>query len=146
MIELMMYMGIGFLFGGLVGLAVLPLVHGRAVRLTTRRLESALPQSIAEIDADKDLLRADFAMSIRRLEVNLEQVKNKAARQLVELGKKSDVINRLKIQRDALKVEVISLRAQVEAGKERRTAGRRVASEGDFVSYMRQWIPHRIHH
>src|SRR6266581_6655650 len=103
MIELIMYFAIGFLVAGLTVLAVVPLVHGRAVRLTTRRLEAALPASMAEVRADKDLLRADFAMSTRRLEIKIEQLTTNSASQLAELGRKSDSINRLKIERDALR-------------------------------------------
>jgi len=33
MIEPIMYFGIGFLVAALIGLVVIPLVHGRAVRL-----------------------------------------------------------------------------------------------------------------
>ena len=36
MIESVMYIGIGFLIAGLLVIGVLPLVHGRAVRLTGR--------------------------------------------------------------------------------------------------------------
>ena len=43
MIESSMYFGIGLLFGALIGLVLIPLVHARAVRLTTRRLEAVLP-------------------------------------------------------------------------------------------------------
>ena len=39
MIESSMYFGIGLLFGALIGLVLIPLVHSRAVRLTTRRLK-----------------------------------------------------------------------------------------------------------
>src|SRR6266702_280335 len=103
MIELIMYFAIGFLVAGLTVLAVVPLVRGRAVRLTTRRLEAALPASMAEVRADKDWLRADFAMSTRRLEIKIEQLTTNSASQLAELGRKSDSINRLKIERDALR-------------------------------------------
>src|ERR687897_1300501 len=98
MIEPVMYFGIGFLVAALVGLVIIPLVHARAVRLTMRRLEAATPLSMAEIQADKDQLRAEFAMSARRLEMNVEQLKNKTTSQLAELGKKSDAINRMKIE------------------------------------------------
>ena len=60
MIELIMYFGIGFFAAGLTVLAVVPAVHGRAVRLTMRRLEAALPASMAEVAVEKDLLRADL--------------------------------------------------------------------------------------
>ena len=96
MIEPVMYFGIGFLVAALLGLLFIPLVHGRAVRLTMRRLEAATPLSIAEIRADKDQLRAEFAMSTRRLEMSVEQMKAKTTGQLAELGKKTDAINQLK--------------------------------------------------
>jgi chromosome segregation ATPase len=96
MIEPVMFFGIGFLVAALLGLLLIPLVHGRAVRLTMRRLEAATPLSIAEIRADKDQLRAEFAMSTRRLELSVEQMKAKTTNQLAELGKKTDAINHLK--------------------------------------------------
>jgi chromosome segregation ATPase len=98
MIEPIMFFGIGFLVAALIGLVVIPLVHGRAVRLTMRRLEAATPLSMAEIQADKDQLRAEFAMSTRRLEMSVENLKTKTTSQLAELGKKGDAINRLKIE------------------------------------------------
>jgi chromosome segregation ATPase len=96
MIEPIMYFGIGFLVAALLGLLFVPLVHERAVRLTMRRLEAATPLSIAEIRADKDQLRAEFAMSTRRLEMSVEQMKAKTTGQLAELGKKTDAIIQLK--------------------------------------------------
>jgi len=100
-------MGIGLLAGCLIGLIAVHPVHNRAVRLTVRRLEAALPQSIAEIQAEKDLLRAEFAMAVRRREIIIEQLRNKTAGQLVELGRKGDLIKQLKVERDGLKVEVV---------------------------------------
>src|SRR4249920_3906605 len=98
MIEPIMFFGIGFLAAALIGLVVVPLVHTRAVRLTMRRLEAAAPLSMAEIQADKDQLRAEFAMSTRRLEMSVEQLKTRSTSQLAELGKKGDAINRLKVE------------------------------------------------
>jgi hypothetical protein len=136
-IESIMYFGIGFLFAALFGLMIIPLVQGRAVRLTTRRLEAAIPSSIAEIQADKDQLRADFAMSTRRLEMIVEQLKGKSTSQLAELGRKGDVINLLKSERDAQTVEISALKSQVQALKERlRNAGNEVEVEGDFVPHL----------
>src|ERR1039458_7796821 len=124
MIETIIYMGIGFLFAGLMGVVVIPLVPGGAGRLPGRRLEAALPQSMEEIRADKDLLRADFAISTRRLEIIIEQLKNKTTSQLVELGTKGDAINRLKVERDALKAEIIALKTKVAAGDASRPRAR----------------------
>jgi chromosome segregation ATPase len=96
MIESVMYFGIGFLVAALLGLLFLPLVHNRAVRLTMKRLEASTPLSIAEIRADKDQLRAEFAMTTRRLEMSVDKLKARTTSQLAELGKKTDAINQLK--------------------------------------------------
>src|SRR5262245_2677998 len=98
MIEPLMYAGIGFLTAPVLVLGIIPLVHGRAVRLTMRRLEALTPLSMAEIQADKDQLRAEFAMSTRRLEMSVEQMKAKTTSQLADIGKKSEAIGRLKLE------------------------------------------------
>ena len=118
MIEPIMYLAIGFLLSMLCGLMIVPLVHNRAVRLTTRRLEAATPLSMAEIQADKDQLRAEFAMSARRLEMNVEQLKNKTTSQLAELGKKTDAINRMKIELGEKNATIFALEAREKAMKE----------------------------
>lgn len=118
MVEPIMYLAIGFLLSMLCGLAIVPLVHNRAVRLTTRRLEAATPLSMAEIQADKDQLRAEFAMSARRLEISVDQLKSKTTSQLAELGKKSDAINRMKIELGEKNATIFALEAREKAVKE----------------------------
>src|SRR5215470_16207866 len=98
MVEPIMFMAIGFIVASLLVLGIIPLVHGRAVRLTMRRLEALTPLSMAEIQADKDQLRAEFAMSTRRLEMSVEQMKAKTTNQLADIGKKSEAIGRLKLE------------------------------------------------
>ena len=98
MIEWIMLFGIGFLVAVLLVIGIFPLVHARAVRLTTRRLEAVTALSLAELQADKDRLRAEFAMSSRRLEFSVEQMKAKNTSQLVEIGKNSVAIGRLKLE------------------------------------------------
>src|SRR5918996_2736624 len=118
MVEPIMYFAIGFLVSTLLGLAIVPLVHNRAVRLTTKRLEAATPLSMAEIQADKDQLRAEFAMSTRRLEMSVDQLKNKTTSQLAELGKKTDAINRLKIELGEKSATIFALEAREKALKD----------------------------
>src|SRR6202166_2372013 len=118
MIEPIMYVGLGFFAASLVALAIIPFVHARAVRLTMRRMEAATPLSMAEIQADKDQLRAEFAMSARRLEMNVDQLKHKTTSQLAELGKKSDAINRMKLELGEKNATIFSLEAREKAMKE----------------------------
>jgi chromosome segregation ATPase len=112
MIEPVMYFGIGFLVAALLCLLFVPLVHNRAVRLTVKRLEAATPLSIAEIRADKDQLRAEFAMSTRRLEMSVEKMKAKTTSQLAELGKKTDAINQLKKELGEKTATIFALEAR----------------------------------
>jgi chromosome segregation ATPase len=112
MIEPIMYFGLGFLAATLLALIIMPFVHGRAERLTTRRLEAAIPVSLAEIQADKDQLRAEFAMSTRRLEMSVDQLKRKTTGQLAELGKKADAINQLKAEVGEKTATIFALEAR----------------------------------
>jgi chromosome segregation ATPase len=98
MIESIMYFAGGFLVACLLMLALISSVHHRAVRLTQRRLADSIPVSLSEIQADRDKLRARFAMSTRRLEVTVEQLEAKVTSQLSELARKSEAIARLKAQ------------------------------------------------
>ena len=77
MIEPALFLAIGIFVASLFGLILIPVVHTRAVRLTMKRMEAATPLSMAEIQADKDKLRAEFAMSTRRLESAVEQLRAK---------------------------------------------------------------------
>lgn len=118
MIEPAMYFAIGFLVASLFGIIFIPLVHSRAVRLTMRRLEASTPLSMAEIQADKDQLRAEFAMSTRRLEMSVEQMKARTTSQLAELGKKTDAINRLKVELGEKTATIFQLEAREKTLKD----------------------------
>jgi chromosome segregation ATPase len=112
MIEPVMFVGIGFLVAGLLVIGAIPLVHARAVRLTMKRLEAVTPMSMAEIQADKDQLRAEFAMSTRRLEMSVEQMKAKTTSQLAEIGKKSEAVGRLKVELGEKTAALLALEAK----------------------------------
>src|ERR1700719_5197843 len=118
MIEPIMYVGLGFLAASLVALGIIPFIHARAVRLTMRRLEAATPLSMAEIQADKDQLRAEFAMSTRRLEMSVAQMKTKTTSQLAELGKKADAINQLKKELGEKTATIFALEARDKTQRE----------------------------
>ena len=148
MIEAIIYCGAGFLFAALIGVAVAPLIHNRAVRMNLRRLQNSIPQSMAEIKADKDLLRAEFALSTHRLETGVGKLKEQNTIQLAELGRKSDVINRLKIEREAQKVEAVALQTELDTLRDRlRVTSKEIkAAEGrdhsdDLVSLVPKYWP-----
>jgi chromosome segregation ATPase len=119
MIEMIMYFGGGFLVASLLAIVLISFVHQRAVRLTQRRLADAIPVSMAEIQADKDHLRAEFALSARRLEMSVEQLKAKATAQLSDIARKTEAINLLKaelVEKTAVTDE-LSGKAKILGGK-----------------------------
>jgi hypothetical protein len=88
MIDAVMFAALGFLVASLLALMLAPPLWHRAVRLTTRRIEATLPMSVTDIQADKDQLRAEFAIELRRVEVALDKAKDKAARELIHANKR----------------------------------------------------------
>ena len=88
MIEWLMFGALGFLLGCLVALMLAPPLWNRAVKLTTRKLEATMPMSLNDIQADKDQLRAEFAIELRKVEVALDKAKEKATRELIESNKR----------------------------------------------------------
>ncbi|MCP4383658.1 MAG: hypothetical protein GY798_19955 [Hyphomicrobiales bacterium] len=101
MIEAIMFFALGLLTAGLLALAIAPAMWRRADRLARTRIESALPLSMAEIQADKDQLRANFAMSARRLELQAEQLESGANVQKLEISRSRTEIARLEADRAA---------------------------------------------
>lgn len=90
-----MLVTLGFLIAALIAVVVLPSYRRRIERFTTEALKRTLPLSEAEIRADKDRLRAEFAMQLHRLETKLEEADLAAARQKVELNRRDAKIQEL---------------------------------------------------
>ncbi len=100
LIENMMYFALGVLVAGLLALIILPAVWKRAVRLTKRRIEAATPITMAEFRADKDQLRAEFALTTRRLEVNIETLRAKLTESLADVNQKRADVATLQAERE----------------------------------------------
>jgi hypothetical protein len=96
MLYPIMLLGIGFLTACLLMVILTPLIHERAVRLTVRRLCAKRPRSVIDRRAHEDQLRAQFAVTLRRLETAMEDTQAKAASQMCDAAKKSAEIDGLK--------------------------------------------------
>ncbi|WP_018042671.1 MULTISPECIES: hypothetical protein [Methylobacterium] len=86
MIETVMIFALGFLAASLCALMVLPAVNARATRLAKRRLEGLVPLSASEIAAEKDYLRARFAVTQRRLERKVEAARASRHADMAAIG------------------------------------------------------------
>ncbi len=95
MLEAVLYFILGFLAAALIALMVSPAIWNRAVVLTRKRIEASVPLTLNEIQADKDQLRAEFAMSTRRLEMSVDELREKASRQVIEVNRKRDELAKL---------------------------------------------------
>jgi len=98
LIEQAMIFALGFLVSGLLALLFLPAFWRRALRLSTRRLEMLMPLSMAEVFAERDQLRAQAAVEIRRAEQKLEAMRKDAAGHLAENGRRAAIIARLETE------------------------------------------------
>lgn len=117
LLENLMYFALGLLIAALGALIVLPAVWRRAVRLTKKRIEAATPITMSEFRADKDQLRAEFALQTRRLEMTVETLRKRLADQLRD-------VNRSKLEMDGLDSERAK-HLQIKAEFEEREATQR---------------------
>jgi chromosome segregation ATPase len=140
LIEQAMIFALGFLVAALLSLLFLPAVQRRAARLASRRLEMLLPLSMEEIVAERDQLRAEFAVERRRLEQRLEEAAETQAQRMGEYGRQAAALDALRSEhaksqeelraigeaRDALhneKVEAEAALAAAEASLEEERHG-----------------------
>ena len=108
-IENIMYFALGLLLAGLVALAIMPAGWRRAVRLTKKRIEAATPITMAEFRADKDQLRAEFALSTRRLEMNVEALRRRLSEQLRDINRKRNEVGAIKGERESQLAQIREL-------------------------------------
>lgn len=125
MIQSILFFVLGFLCAGFLALMVAPAIWRRAVLLTRRRIEASVPLSVNEIQADKDRMRAEFAMSTRRLEMSIKNFREKASGQVIEINRNREELHRLATERSekaealtALEAGASELRAELRRREE----------------------------
>ena len=104
-----MIFALGFFVAGLLALLFLPAVQRRAARLAARRLEMQLPLSMDEIVAERDQLRAEFAVERRRIEQKLEAAAETQAHHMGEIGRQAAAIDDLNGQLSTTREELRAL-------------------------------------
>ena len=118
MIQSVIIFLLGFLCAAFIALLALPPVWRRAVRLTRRAIEASMPLSRQELLASRDQVRAEYAMAVRRVEMQLSEVKEKSAGQAVELSRNKRKLNRLESERDRLRAQVAELETMTNSFRE----------------------------
>ncbi|AHB49498.1 hypothetical protein W911_15580 [Hyphomicrobium nitrativorans NL23] len=94
-IQAAMLVALGFFTAGLIGFLLAPLYGRRSARIAMDKMRATMPLTSAEIAADKDRLRAKYALTIHKLEQKLEKGAFAAARQRVEINRRDAGISEL---------------------------------------------------
>jgi len=130
-IQSLLFFGFGFLSAVLIALVVAPAFWRRAVRLTERRIRATVPLTMNEIQAEKDGLRAEFAMSTRRLEMKAKGLQDRVATQMVEIERRREELREAGEEREGLKAEGAAL---AKKNSELETALKAVGEEREALS------------
>jgi len=86
---------LGVLGAGLFIVVVTPFYRSRVQRQAVDTLKRSLPPTQAEISADKDRLRAEYAIRIHKLALKVKEAEASAARQIIELNRRDARIGAL---------------------------------------------------
>ena len=130
MAEIIMTFALGFLIASAIALTLAAPLWRRAASVTEKRLRASSPVSLDDFNADKDRMRAEFAMSARKLEMSVENLRKKAETRLAELDRRERQVAALKEEieeksgsetRQSEEIAVIRQRlADAESGLKRR--------------------------
>jgi chromosome segregation ATPase len=141
MSEPFILIGIGFLLAISLVLCARPLAQSRVGRSAMRRLESAAPSLMADIEADMGELHGQIAVATRRLELSVEQMKLKTTGQLSEIGKSSETIARLKLELMERSAALGGLQEkEKEAAAQLRTVGAELAVKSRSLEETEQTL------
>jgi chromosome segregation ATPase len=121
-VESVMIFALGFLAATLIALLIIPAINARADRLARRRAEALFPLSISELTAEKDHLRAEFAVMQRRIERRAEEALAVKHHAMDELGRRAVRIDQLETDVAERDAAIGDLQADLEETRSRLAA------------------------
>lgn len=144
MVQSILFFLLGFLCAGFIALLLAPPIWRRAVTLTHRRLEAALPLTQAELRADKDRVRAEFAMQARCLEMTIEALRDKEAGHKVEIGRMQEQARIVDADKAELSRTISDMEARNAAlAAQLEEAGAKAAKQEADLAQVRQELVRR---
>lgn len=147
MIELILFVALGFLVAAMLGLIVAPAIYRRVVKLTERRMRSTVPLNAAEIKAAKDMERAAFAAQSARISVELRKEREMLTEEKVGSSRLSSTIVKMRSQNEQLRTHVDDLKLEsgqlrsnlrVEEGKLEKTQATLKAAQDNNLEKEKQ--------
>ena len=94
-IETIMLVALGFAVAALIALFLGRIAWVFALSLGKKRMQRSTPTTIAELQSDRDRLRAEYAMLSRKLELRLQDLKTRLAEQMAEVARSRNRIDTL---------------------------------------------------
>ncbi len=120
-IETIMPFAPGFILAALIAMFLGRGLWSYGVKIGQRRMQKLLPTSITELQADRDRLRAEYAIMTRKLELRLDNLKDRMAKQMVAVSRHKTRIEKLHGEvgkRDGLLLERARQIAAIRANSE----------------------------
>ncbi|HKQ94368.1 MAG TPA: hypothetical protein VJS40_02080 [Aestuariivirgaceae bacterium] len=119
-LETIMLVALGFAIAALIALFLGRYTWRFALGLGKRHMQRAAPSTLAELKADRDRLRAEYAMLSRKLDLRLTDLKTRLAEQMAEVSRNRNRIDHLQAElraRDATiaerEGELVTLKMQL---------------------------------
>jgi peptidoglycan hydrolase CwlO-like protein len=94
-IETIMLVALGFAVAALIALFLGRIAWVFALGLGKKRMQRAAPTTIAELQSDRDRLRAEYAMLSRKLELRMSDLRSRLAEQMAEVSRNRNRIDHL---------------------------------------------------
>lgn len=114
-----MSFALGFLLASLAALLMLPVLNRRSARLARRRLDGLFPMSMQEIAAERDALRAEFAVAERRMERKVETARSGRHSDMTAVGAKLLEIAALQREVEGRDASLAERKAEIEEASAR---------------------------
>lgn len=111
--ETLLLIVLGFAIASLLALFVGRFFWAVAIRLGARRMQKQVPSTVKELQADRDRLRADYALVSQKLGSHLESVKTRMAEQMAEVTRSRNRIQSLTEDVNVRDSEITQLRDKI---------------------------------
>lgn len=106
-----MFFALGFFVAGFIAVLLTSALNQRAERLANRRMRAMFPVSLEEVAAERDHMRAEFAVATRNMERKQTRLHEEKAAALGDAGKQLSFANALKRELDDARGKVSMLEA-----------------------------------
>ncbi len=93
--ETLMLVVLGFALAALIALFIGRFAWNLALRLGAKRMHRQVPSTVAELQSERDRLRAEYAMLSRKLDMRVSDIKMRMAEQMAEVTRNRNRVETL---------------------------------------------------